>query len=227
VSRWVSEFIGTFVLVLFGTGAIVVADKFPGLVSHGGIAAAFGLAVMAMIYAIGDVSGAHVNPAVTIAFWLARRLPGREAAPYVASQFLGALTASGLLWCFYPSHATLGATLPSTSVGQSGAFAAEVLLSFVLMFVIIHVAQGAKEKGIMAGIAVGGTVTMAALVAGPLTGASMNPARSLGPALVSGNLGGLWIYVTAPFVGTALAILSYRLLRDRRCAVPRGAIDVA
>jgi aquaporin Z len=217
--RWASEFIGTFFLVFFGTGAIVIGDAFPGTIPHFAIAAAFGLVVMTTIYALGDLSGAHINPAVTIAFWLARRLPGRDVAPYVASQMLGALAASGILRALYPAHRTLGATLPAASVGLGAAVALEIILSFALMFVILHVAQGSKEKGIMAGIAIGGTVALAALVAGPLTGASMNPARSLGPAILSGQLADVWIYIVGPIAGTALAVLSCRILRDRCCTI--------
>ena len=219
--RWTSEFLGTFALVFFGTGAIVVADAHAGAIPHFAIAAAFGLAVMTMIYAIGDLSGAHINPAVTIAFWLARRLPGRDVPPFVGCQLAGALCGSSVLRWLFPSHATLGATIPTVGVGA--ALVLEILLSFVLMFVIIHVSEGAKEKGIMAGIAIGGTVALEALVFGPLTGASMNPARSLAPALVSGVLARQWIYLVAPIVGTALAILSCRILRDRCCTIPPPA----
>ena len=215
--RWTSELIGTFMLVLFGTGAIVVADTYPGTIPHPAIALAFGCVVMTMIYAIGDVSGAHINPAATLAFWLARRLPGKQALVYVSAHIVGAVAASALLRLIFPHHKMLGATLPS--VGAGLAFGIEVLASFVLVFVIIHVSQGAKEKGIMAGIAIGGTVAMEALVFGPLTGASMNPARSLGPALVSGQLQHLWIYLLAPLIGAALAILSCRLLREDCCTV--------
>ena len=215
--RWTSELIGTFMLVLFGTGAIVVADTYPGTITHPAIALAFGCVVMTVIYAIGDVSGAHINPAATFAFWLARRLPGRQALAYVGAQILGAVSASAVLRLIFPEHALLGATLPS--VGPGLAFGVEILASFALVFVIIHVSQGAKEKGIMAGIAIGGTVAMAALVFGPLTGASMNPARSLGPALISGQLQPLWIYLLAPPLGAGLAILSCRMLRDDCCTV--------
>ena len=215
--RWASEFIGTFSLVFFGTGAIVVADANPGMIPHFAVAAAFGLVVMTMIYAIGDLSGAHINPAVTIAFWLARRLPGRDVLPYAMSQLLGALAASGVLRLAFPGHRTLGTTIPSIGIGAALVF--EILLTFVLMFVIIHVSQGAKEKGIMAGIAIGGTVALEALVFGPLTGASMNPARSIAPALVSGMLNHQWIYILAPVIGAGLAILSCRILRDRCCTI--------
>jgi len=217
VVRWASEFIGTFSLVFFGTGAIVVADANPGMIPHFAVAAAFGLVVMTMIYAIGDLSGAHINPAVTIAFWLARRLPGRDVLPYAMSQLLGALAASGVLRLAFPGHRTLGTTIPSIGIGAALVF--EILLTFVLMFVIIHVSQGAKEKGIMAGIAIGGTVALEALVFGPLTGASMNPARSIAPALVSGMLNHQWIYILAPVIGAGLAILSCRILRDRCCTI--------
>lgn len=219
MSRWTSEFIGTFVLVLFGTGAIVIGDALPGQLPHVAVAGAFGLAVMTMIYSIGDLSGAHINPAVTIGFWLARRLPRRDALPYLASQLAGGVAASGLLRALYPAHRTLGATMPADGVTPVVAFFLEVLLTFVLMFVILHVSHGAKEKGLMAGIAVGGTVALEALVFGPLTGASMNPARSLAPALVGGLFASQWIYVVAPVIGVGLAVLSCRILRDRCCTI--------
>jgi aquaporin Z len=171
-----------------------------------------------MIYAVGDISGAHLNPAVSVGFWLAGRLPGGQVLPFIASQILGALSASALLRVIFPQHPTLGATLPA--LPAVSAFVFEVVLTFLLMFVIIHVSVGAKEKGLMAGVAVGGTVGLAATFAGPATGASMNPARSLAPALLSGTLDGLWIYVTAPFIGAALAVLSCRLLRQEGCCIP-------
>jgi aquaporin Z len=216
VNKYISEFLGTFALVFIGTGAIVVNDFSGGVVTHVGIASAFGLVVMAMIYAIGDVSGAHLNPAVTFGFWLSTRLPFREVLPYILSQTTGGLLASGLLRIGFPEHETLGATLPAIAAPK--AFMFEVILTFLLMFVIIHVAVGAKEKGLMAGAAVGATVGLAALSAGPVTGASMNPARSLAPALVSGNLTHLWIYLTAPFMGAALAIASCRYTREQGCS---------
>jgi aquaporin Z len=221
----IGEFLGTFALLFAGTGAIVVNDFSDGAITHVGIAMTFGLVVMTMIYAVGDVSGAHLNPAVSVGFWLAGRLPLRQVLLYVASQLLGALAASGLLWLLFPSHPTLGATLPEANALQ--AFVFEVVLTFFLMFVVIHVAVGAKEKGLMAGVAVGGTVGLSAMYAGPATGASMNPVRSLAPALFSGNLDGLWIYVTAPFIGATLAILSCRLLREQGCCAPKAGAPEA
>jgi aquaporin NIP len=216
--RWLAEGIGTFALVFAGTGAIVVNDVSGGAVTHVGIAVTFGLIVMVMIYAVGDISGAHLNPAVTLGFWAARRLPGRDALPYVVSQCAGALIASALLRALFASHATLGATLPAGPDSQS--FVLEVVITFFLMFVILGVATGAKEKGISAGIAIGGTVGLAAMFAGPICGASMNPARSLAPALMAGELGDLWIYLAAPPVGAALAVLGCRCVREPGCCGP-------
>src|ERR1700731_1850854 len=194
-----AEFIGTFILVFAGTGAIVVNDASTGTVSHVGIALTFGLIVLAMIYAVGDVSGAHLNPAVTLGFFVARRFDGRWIVPYIASQCAGALLASLVLRLLFPAHATLGATLPAGDAGQS--FILEAILTFILMFVILSVSTGPKEKGIMAGIAVGAVIGLEALFAGPISGASMNPARSLAPALVSWHLEWSWIYLTAPVLG--------------------------
>lgn len=213
-----AEAIGTFALVFAGCGAIVVNDLSAGVIGHGGIAATFGLIVMAMIYAVGDTSGAHFNPAVTVAFWLSKRLPGAVVLPYVTAQCAGAVVAS-LLWrMLAPEHETLGTT--QTSLALWPAITLEIVISFFLMFVILNVATGAKEKGLMAGVAIGATVALCALFAGPLTGASMNPARSLGPALASGHLDQLWLYLTAPFVGTALAVPACRLACDNDCCEP-------
>lgn len=217
MSQYVGEFLATFALVLAGTGAIIANDVSGGIIGHAGIALTFGLIVMTMIYAVGDISGAHLNPAVSLGFWVAKRLPLREVGLYSLSQLAGALAASLLLKGIYPEHPTLGATLPAVTVTKT--FVLEVVLAFFLMFVIIHVAVGAKERGLMAGVAVGGIVALEAMFAGPITGASMNPARSLAPALVSGNLSQVWIYLTAPFLGTSLAILSCRLLRDEGCCL--------
>ena len=213
--KYLAEFIGTFALVFAGTGAVVVNDVSGGAVTHVGVAVTFGLVVMAMVYAVGDVSGAHLNPAVTCGFWVARRLPGSAVLPYVLSQFAGALAASGMLKLMFWNHATLGATRPAGPAMQS--FALEAVLTFILMFVILSVATGAKEKGVMAGIAVGGVVGFEAMFGGPVSGASMNPARSLAPALVSGHLRHLWLYLVAPVLGAAAAVACWRAVYGERC----------
>jgi len=211
MNKLLAESLGTFCLVFAGTGAIVVNQSTGGTVTHVGVALTFGLVVMAMIYAFGDVSGAHLNPAVSVAFVLARRFPVRELPGYVAAQLVGAFTASALLRVLFPANETLGATLPTGSVWQS--LVLEVVLTFMLMLVILSVSSGPKEKGIMAGIAVGGVVGLEALFAGPISGASMNPARSLAPAVVSGHVEMVWVYLLAPVVGAALAVPCFRLLR--------------
>jgi aquaporin Z len=211
VSRYAAEVFATFALVFAGTGAVVIDAVTGGGVTHVGIAITFGLVVMAMIYAVGDVSGAHLNPAVTLGFWLARRLPGRCVAPYVLSQLMGALAASLALRGMFGNRAYLGATLPAGSEWQS--FALEAVLTAVLMFVILCVSTGPKEVGIMAGIAVGGVIGFEAMFAGPICGASMNPARSLAPALVSGHLQSVWVYLAAPLAGAAMAVPCWRITR--------------
>lgn len=214
-SRLMAEAVGTFALVFAGTGAVIVNDLYGGVVTHVGIAATFGLVVGAMIYAVGNISGAHFNPAVTIGFCISRGFPRREAVDYVLTQCLAALAASALLTVLFPGHAHLGATMPSGSIAQS--FAMEVVLTFLLFFVILNVSTGAMEKGIMAGAAIGGTVMLAALMGGPVSGASMNPARSLGPAAVSGRMGALWLYLAAPVLGALLACPSCRWIQGRAC----------
>lgn len=211
--RYVAEFVGTFALVFAGTGAVVINQLSGGAVTHVGVALTFGLVIMVMIYAVGDVSGAHFNPAVTIGFALSRRLPPREVVPYVIAQLLGALVASGALRVMFGNVAALGATLPVGSPWQS--FALEVILTTALMFVILNVSTGPKEIGVMAGIAIGGTVALAALFAGPISGASMNPARSLAPALVTGNVQSLWLYLAAPTLGAAAAVIVWKAVRPR------------
>jgi aquaporin NIP len=221
MKKYVAEAIGTFALVFAGTGAIVVNDVSQGAISHAGIALTFGLVVMAMIYAIGDVSGAHINPAVTIAFWVAKRFDGREVVPYIVAQLLGAFAASGVLRVLFLEHDTLGATLPAGPWWQSFVF--EVLLTFILMFVILNVSTGAKEKEIMAGAAIGGVVAFEAMFAGPICGASMNPARSIAPALMSSNLQHMWLYVVAPVLGALLAVPGCRCIQEDGCCSVRLA----
>ena len=183
-----AEMLGTFFLVFAGTGAITINDVSGGTVTHVGIALTFGLVVLALIYALGDVSGAHFNPAVTLGFVVARRFPVGQAIPYVLAQCAGAVSASFCLRLLFTHHTTLGATLPRNG-DAAQSFVLELLLTFFLMFVILSVSTGAKEKGLMAGVAIGAVIALEALFAGPICGASMNPARSLAPALVSGRLG--------------------------------------
>jgi aquaporin Z len=213
--KLVAEFLGTFCLVFAGTGAIVIDTVSGGAVSHVGVALTFGLIVLAMIYTIGDISGAHINPAVTIGFFAARRFEAGNVIPYVASQCAGAIAASVVLRFLFPQSATLGATIPAGSTIQS--FMLEMLLTALLMFVILSVSTGAREKGITAGIAVGAVIALEAMFAGPICGASMNPARSLGPALVAGHLSGLWVYLVAPILGAALGVIGCCCVRERGC----------
>ncbi len=215
-----AEFIGTFCLVFAGTGAIIINSVAGGGVTHVGIAITFGLVVLAMIYTLGDVSGAHLNPAVTLGFAAARRLEFRKVAPYVLSQVLGALSASGLLRVLFPQHGTLGATLPAGSAVQS--LILETVLAANLMLVILSVSTGVKEKGITAGIAIGAVIALEAMFAGPISGASMNPARSLAPALVSGHLEHLWIYMIGPILGALIAVPACCAVRSRDCCLTSG-----
>jgi aquaporin NIP len=215
MKRYIAEAIGTFALVFCGTGAIVINEFTNGAVTHPGIAVTFGLIVMAMIYAFGDISGAHINPAVTIAFAYAKKFPWKEVPKYAIAQILGACLASAILLYLFPESETLGATIPQMELIKTGIL--ELILTFFLMLVIINVSTGAKEIGVIAGIAIGGVVLLEAMFAGPVTGASMNPARSIAPALFSMNLTGLWIYIIAPILGALLAVLSCRLVKDEQC----------
>jgi aquaporin Z len=213
IRKCISELIGTFGLVFCGTGAIVINQEAGGVVTHVGIAITFGLIVMAMIYALGNISGAHINPAVTIAFTLAGRFNIREVLPYLVSQLLGAFLASVTLRLLFPSNETLGATLPSGTALQS--FVLEFILTFFLMLVIINVATGSKEQGMFAGLAIGATVLLEAMFGGPICGASMNPARSIAPAVVSGHTEHLWLYVAAPVLGAVAAIPIWKFLTHK------------
>lgn len=211
--RFLAEFLGTFILVFAGTGAIVVNHWSGGVIGHAGIALTFGLVVLAMIHTFGDVSGAHLNPAVSIAFSVAGRFPKAELPGYLAAQFLGALAASGMIKLMFPQSPTLGETLPAGTAMQS--FVMEFLLTAILMLVILNVSTGSKEKGITAGIAIGAVIAFEAMFAGPVSGASMNPARSMAPAIVSGNLESFWLYPLATTLG-ALAAVPF-------CSFTRGA----
>ncbi|MBS3976468.1 MAG: aquaporin [Syntrophomonadaceae bacterium] len=213
-----AEFLGTYCLLFAGTGAIIINDISGGSVTHVGIALTFGLIVFAMIAALGDVSGAHLNPAVTVGLFLAGRFPGPAVIPYVVSQLIGAVVASTTLLALFPQHPTLGGTLPTGSAVQS--LLLEILITALLMFVILSVTAGDKVKKITAGMAIGSTIALAAIFAGPVSGASMNPARSLAPALITGQLDALWIYLAGPVLGAVLGVMLCRCTREGCCQIP-------
>jgi MIP family channel proteins len=208
-----AEAIGTFALVFAGAGAVMVDAKTHAL-GHVGVAITFGLVIMAMIYAVGHISGAHFNAAVTFAFALTRHFPWPRAAGYWLAQFVGAVTAAAILRGALGNIAHVGATLPSGSQAQS--FLWELVLTFFLMFVIMAVATDTRAVGEASAIAIGGTIGLDAMFGGPISGASMNPARSLGPALVAGNLHALWLYILAPLIGAALGALAYQFVRGEQ-----------
>jgi aquaporin NIP len=223
--RLAAEVFGTFALVFAGTGAIVVNDVSGGVVSHVGVALTFGLVVLAMIYAVGDVSGCHLNPAVTLGFFAARRFEAGLVLPYLAAQLCGALLASGVLRMLFPAHATLGATIPAGSDVQS--FVLEFILTLILMVVILSVSSGGRDKRILAGVSVGAVIALEALLGGPISGASMNPARSLAPALVAWRLESVWVYLTAPTLGALAGVLVCSQLHPEPCCVPRREEEYA
>lgn len=208
--NYISEFLGTYAIVFFGTGAVVVNQQTNDILGHLGVCVVWGLVVMVMIYALGNISGAHFNPAVTLGFWVAKRFPIAEVVPYSVSQFAGAAAASATISILFPTNELLGATLPTGTIGQ--ALTLEVMLMFFFMLVIMNVAHGSKEQGLFAGLAIGFFVLLIALFAGPISGASINPARSFGPALVSGHFSHLWIYFLAPYVGAILAVFTWQYL---------------
>ncbi len=212
MQKYYAEIFGTFILLFSGAGAIVTNQASNGTVTHVGIALVFGLVVTAIIYAIGEISGAHINPAVTIAFWVARRFPGKEVAPYIICQCIGAVAACFLLRLTFPGLTNYGMTLPAGSEMQS--LILEAVLTWILMFVVLCVSTGAKETGVLAGVAIGSVIAMEAMFAGPISGASMNPARSFAPALVSLHLDSLWLYIVGPIAGAILAVPSLWLVRN-------------
>ena len=213
MKQYIAELIGTFVLVFCGTGAIIINDISNGAISHVGIAMTFGLIVMAMIYTFGSISGAHINPAVSIAFSLTDRFDKKKLLGYLIAQLLGALLASITLRILFLEHLNLGSTLPLGSWYQS--FILEVILTYFLMLVILFVSQN-KSVTQFTGMAVGATVLLEAMFAGPITGASMNPARSIAPAVISGNTSSLWIYILAPTLGAILASLTWKFMKEEQ-----------
>ena len=215
MKKYISEFVGTFALIFCGTGAMTINEVTNGSIGHVGVAITWGLIVMAMIYAFGEISGAHFNPAVSISFAYAKKFPWKEVPKYIVAQILGAVAASLLLLFLFPESEFYGATIPSTDAMR--AFVLELLLTFFLMVTIINVSTGSKEVGVMAGIAIGGVVLLEAMFAGPITKASMNPARSIAPALVSGHLEHLWLYIVAPIIGALLAVATCKLVKDDNC----------
>jgi aquaporin NIP len=222
-----AEGLAAFALVFAGCGAIVADQRYHGALGTVGIGLVFGLVIMVMIYATGHLSGAHINPAVTIAFTVTRHFPARDALAYVAAQLAGAAAAGlVLLGIWTDKPAQLGATVPS--VGAGSAVLYELILTAFLMFVIMAVATDTRAVGAAAAIAIGGTVGLDALFGGPVTGASMNPARSFGPALASGEWREFWVYVVGPVAGAALGALAYQLVRGGPAAAPAdGEPDAA
>jgi MIP family channel proteins len=217
--RLVAEAIGTFALVFAGCGAVMVDAK-TGQLGHVGVAITFGLVITAMIYALGHVSGAHLNPAVTLAFVLTRHFPRSRAGAYWLAQLAGALAAAALLRASLGNIAHVGATLPSGSQAQS--FLWELVMTAFLLFVILAVATDTRAVGEAAAIAIGGTIALDAMFGGPISGASMNPARSIGPAVVSGNLHALWLYIVAPILGASVGGLAYQFVRGEH---PRAEVE--
>ena len=215
IKKYIAEFIGTFFLLFAGTGAIIINQLSNNALGHIGVSLVFGFIIVVMIYACGHISGAHFNPAVTVAFFASGKFNKSAVAPYIVSQVLGALCASALLWEMFGNQCNLGVTLPSIPVGNNlitVSFIAEFIFTFLLMFVIMSVATDARAEGSFAGLAIGLTVFIGAAVVGPVSGGSFNPARSVAPALVSGNLDHLWLYIIAPVLGAVCAALIYNFL---------------
>jgi aquaporin NIP len=212
--KYISEIIGTFAIVFCGTGAIIINQETNGVISHDGIAFTFGMIVMSMIYALGNISGAHFNPAVTIAFAVAKKFEIKEVLPYIFSQIFGAVLASFTLHLLFPANEFLGSTLPAGSELQS--FVLEFILTFMLMLVILNVAHGSKEQGMFAGLAIGSVITLEAMFAGPICGASMNPARSLAPALISTHIEHLWLYLLATTLGAIASVVIWKYINEKQ-----------
>ncbi|MCA9038783.1 MAG: aquaporin [Planctomycetaceae bacterium] len=219
MNRYISEFLGTFFLVFAGTGAVITNIVNENTVTPLGIGIVFGLIVMVIIYTIGEYSGAHINPAVTIAFWSAGRFATKDVVPYIIAQCLGATAASGVLGMLFGIIGNMGGTAPYKPDFEWQCFVLEALLTSLLMYTVMCVSTGSKEVGTLAGIAIGGLIALEAIFAGPICGASMNPARSLGPAIVSGQLSVLWIYLIAPVLGALLGVFFWKISRNNPAPV--------
>jgi aquaporin NIP len=220
--RAAAEGLAAFALVFAGCGAIVADAQYDAALGAVGVSLVFGLIIMVMVYATGHLSGAHINPAVTVAFTISRHFPARDAAAYVTAQLIGAGAGALVLLAVWPEQpGELGATVPS--VGAGSAFVYELLLTAFLMFVIMAVATDTRAVGAAAAIAIGGTVGLDALFGGPVTGASMNPARSFGPALAAGEWSDFWLYVLGPLAGAALGAFAYQLVRGDARPIPEEA----
>ena len=220
--RYIAEAIGTFALVAIGPGAVMVAARTSAFGGQG-VALAFGLVVTIVVAATGHLGGAHINPAVTLGFWSVGRFPTRDVVPYIFAQCLGAVAASAALAWILGPVGNFGATLPALSLGR--AFAVEAAYSALLGFVIISVATDARTPPSVAPFAIGATVFAGALVTGPLTGGSFNPARSLGPAVVGGVWTTHWLYWAAPIIGMLVAMRGYEFLRAAN--LPQAPAEVA
>jgi aquaporin NIP len=210
MKKYISEFLATFILLFIGTGSVVVNQQTNGALGLPGIAAVWGFVIIALIYAFGDISGTHINPAVTIAFAADGRMEWKEVPFYLIFQLAGAFAGSALLKFLFPANITLGITQPSGTLIQS--LILEIVMTFILMMVVLRVSVGAKEKGITAGIAIGATVWMLVLFGGPISGTSLNPTRSIAPAVITGNLQNLWIYIIGPLSGALLSVAAHRLV---------------
>ncbi len=213
MNKYISEFLGMFILVFVGTGAVVVNQHTNGALGLPGIAMVWGLVIIAMIYAFGDISGTHINPAVTIAFAVDGRFGWKEVGPYIIAQLAGAFAATGLLKYLFPANEMLGTTQPQGSDMQS--LIMEFVMTFILMMVILRVSVGAKEKGITAGIAIGATVWLLVLFGGPISNTGLNPTRSIAPAVITGHYNALWIYIVGPIAGALAAVGAHRVIHPK------------
>lgn len=216
MKKYFAEFLATFCLIFLGTGVGIIENTMlnGGNMGLSGVAVVWGITVAGMIYAFGSISGAHMNPAVTITFWMVKLFKAREVIPYIVSQLLGALAASLTLRTMFPQDRLLGTTHPA--IDPVTAFIIEIFMAFILMLVILFTSQGSKETGVLSGLAVGGIILVEVLFAGPLTNASMNPTRSLAPAIASINFKDIWIYLTAPFLGMFAAGIVWMVMKEQK-----------